>query len=103
MTDIDAKALAQHWVHSHEEDQGDTEVYRPQSYDFPPSRGRSGLNLRSDGGYAESAPGPSDRPEERGGGSWELHGDALTLQAPDGSKQTRKVVSVAADRLVLRR
>lgn len=33
------------WVHSHEEDDGDIKVYRPDSYDFPPSRGRRGFKM----------------------------------------------------------
>ncbi|MFT4164030.1 MAG: hypothetical protein QM650_02170 [Microlunatus sp.] len=37
------------WMHSHEEDTANTEVYRPASYRFPPARGRTGFELSADG------------------------------------------------------
>ncbi len=39
--------LFQHWMHSHEEDSGDVQVYRPADYDFPPARGRRGFELQA--------------------------------------------------------
>ncbi len=36
------------WRHSHEEDRDGQTVYRPDTYDFPPSRGRRGFTLRAD-------------------------------------------------------
>jgi hypothetical protein len=101
MSDLDRQQLAQHWVHSHEEDQQGEQVFRPASYAFPPSRGRSALHLRNDGTYSESAPGPTDRPTESGVGDWEISGNELTLRAPDGSIQHRKVVTLQPDKLVL--
>ena len=43
------ECILRHWVHSHEEDTQDVRVYRPASYDFPPSRGRMGYQFREDG------------------------------------------------------
>jgi hypothetical protein len=43
------ECILRHGVHSHEEDTQDARVYRPAGYDFPPSRGRMGLEFR-DGG-----------------------------------------------------
>ena len=37
------------WLHSHEEDSVGVTVYRDQSHRFPPSRGRTGFELRADG------------------------------------------------------
>jgi hypothetical protein len=103
MTKIERSALQRQWVHSHEEDGEGETVFRPASYAFPPSRGRSGLDLHSDGSYGESAPGPTDRPEETGGGTWELDGDVLRLHTAAGGTQTLKVVSAEPDRLVVKR
>jgi hypothetical protein len=99
---VERSALQRHWVHSHEEDSGEEQVFRPASYAFPRSRGRSALDLRADGSYGESGPGPTDRPEETGGGTWELDGDVLKLQTAGGGTRTLKVVSAEPDRLVVR-
>jgi hypothetical protein len=103
MTDVDLETLSRRWVHSHEEDTDGEQVFRPASYAFPPSRGRSALDLRSDGSYGERAPGPTDRPEESGEGRWELDGDTLKLRAPDGATRLLKIASANPDRLVVRR
>jgi Lipocalin-like domain len=95
------ETLTKHWVHSHEEDRPGEQVFRPDSYAFPPSRGRNGLILASDGGYTERGPGPTDQPEERSGGAWELEGNKLTLRAPDGTTQVRTIISLEPDKLVL--
>jgi hypothetical protein len=68
------------WVRSHEDDTEDEVVFRPASYDFPPSRGRTSIDLRPDGTYVESSPGPVDVPEEHSG-RWSLEGDRLVLEA----------------------
>ena len=103
MTAIDPSILRGRWVHSHEEDTNGEQVFRPASYAFPPSRGRTELVLRPDGSYGESAPGPVDRPEEGGGGAWTLDGDLLELRAADGSARRLKIASATADRLVVER
>ena len=103
MTEIDRSTLQRRWVHSHEEDTEGEMVFRPASYSFPPSRGRSGLDLRSDGSYGESGPGPADKPEETGGGTWDLDGDVLRLRTAAGGTQTLKVVSAEPDRLVVKK
>lgn len=97
----DAAALNGHWVHSHEEDEDGEQVFRPASFRFPPSRGRRALDLRADGSYGGSVPGPADRPEEAAG-TWRLDGDELELRAADGSTERLHVVSAEPDRLVLR-
>jgi hypothetical protein len=79
---IDPDELQGRWVHSHEEDTADEMVYRSASsgYDFPRSRGREALELRPDGSYEGTVPGPTDKPEASGGGTWALEdGDKLVL------------------------
>jgi hypothetical protein len=67
MTELDPAVVQKPWVHAHEEDTDSELIYRPASYSFPPSRGRSALDLRPDGTYVESSPGPTDRPEQTSG------------------------------------
>ena len=55
-------------------------VFRPADHDFPRSRGRTSFELRPDGTYLESSPGPVDLPEETTG-SWSLESDRLILGA----------------------
>ena len=77
-------------------------VFRPASYSLPPSRGRSALDLRADGTYVESSPGPTDRPEQAAG-TWVIDDDRLTLRPHAGSTRMLKIASAQPDRLVLRR
>ena len=37
--------MFKHWTHSREEDSEGIKVYRPNEYNFPPSRGREGFEL----------------------------------------------------------
>jgi len=73
---IEPERLQGRWVHSHEEDTDDEMVFRSASsgYEFPRSRGRQAFELRPDGSYEGSAPGPVDKPEPTEG-SWALEGD----------------------------
>lgn len=81
---IDRARLEGRWVHSHEEDTADELVYRSASsgYEFPRSRGREALELHADGSYGGVVPGPADKPEVSGGGSWALE-DGNKLVLPD--------------------
>lgn len=100
---IDRSALERAWVHSHEEDTADEQVFRLADFAFPPSRGRRGLDLRPDGSYAETAPGPTDRPESSLG-TWDLDGDTLVLSPSDAAGSERlRVTAVDAERLVVAR
>lgn len=98
---IDPKVLAQHWVHAHEEDSEAGRVYRPNSYQLPPSRGRSAFELEPDGSYLESGPGPTDRRSRKPNGSWRLEGAELVVQDESGGVRRSRVVSLSPDRLVL--
>ncbi len=102
MTKIEPGVLSQRWLHSHEEDTGREMVFRPDTYDFPPSRGRSGFELRPDGSATVLGIAPTDAPEEREG-TWILEsGNQLVVHTP-ALQQTQKltVVSGQKDRLVI--
>jgi hypothetical protein len=96
--------LNQHWVHAHEEDTADTRVFRPSSFPLPPSRGRRTLDLRTAGALTQSRPGPDDRRAPESGG-WSLDGHTLTLRSDRAGVAVERleVVSLANDRLVLRK
>jgi hypothetical protein len=97
--------LCRHWIHAHEEDHGDVQVFRPLEHALPPSRGRRHLELRHDGSLVESRPGPDDR-ALAAPGRWTLVGGRLRLfrdaaaRTPD---RELEVVSLDADRLVVKR
>jgi hypothetical protein len=101
---IAPQALLRHWVHSHEEDTPTEMVFRPAEYTFPPSRGRTGFELKSDGSYVETGIGPTDKPL-KALGSWSLDANALSLKKPTdaGSGRVLHVRSADPDRLVIKR
>jgi hypothetical protein len=99
---IERDALAGDWVHSHEEDTASEMVFRPADREFPLARGRRQLTLRADGTFIESAPGPTDRPEEAGG-SWEVDEDRLVLYRGEGEGEMLSVAAAEPDRLVVRK
>jgi len=105
MADDSAKNLTQRWIHSHEEDTADEMVFRPASFAFPRSRGRSGFELRPDKSMVEIQPGAADQGAEAHG-TWEYHGDKKVVMfkpATRGAASTRslKIISADADRLVV--
>ena len=103
MPDDSQKNLTNLWMHSHEEDTSSEMVFRPGSYNFPRSRGRSGFELRPDQSLVEIQPGASDRPEESKG-RWELQSGKNLLFFKPGAKQpdrSLKIVSADSDRLVM--
>jgi hypothetical protein len=48
MPNLPGCLLGKKWIHSHEEDT-DVRVYRPDTYGFPPARGRTGFEFREGG------------------------------------------------------
>lgn len=85
---IEPDRLAGRWVHSHEEDTEDEIVFRAagSGYTFPPARGRTSFELRPDGSYVETSPGPTDKPEDTPPGNWALEeGGRLVLAGEPGA------------------
>jgi hypothetical protein len=102
---IDRNVLHQHWVHSHEEDTETERVFRPASFAFPRSRGRSAMALKPDGGLVETGIGPDDRSQESLE-TWKLEGnDTLSIyeKGKRKPKRTMKILSLDKDRLVVRK
>lgn len=91
------------WVHAHEQDTDSERVYVRAGAPLPPSRGRTTLELRPDGTYVQTAPGPVDVPEAAAG-VWSLDGDELVLR-DDRARvpRTLRITAATADRLAVRR
>jgi hypothetical protein len=69
--DVDRDELYQHWVHSREEDRGDTLVYRPAgSAEFPPSWFRMRYTFHEDGTVDWLWLAPNDAHQLRQGTWW---------------------------------
>ncbi|MDQ1537510.1 MAG: hypothetical protein QOE58_1903 [Actinomycetota bacterium] len=86
------------WVHSREDDHDGINVYRRPDYDFPPARGRRGVEFRADGSFLEWAIGRGDTAEARPG-QWGQTPDGATVARPQASGQALRVVRVEPDRL----
>ena len=100
---VNQDALTQNWIHSHEEDTETQMVFRPATFSFPPSRGRSGFELKADGKLINRGIAPTDGPSETSG-SWALDNDnTLTFYLGAVKKPARslKIVSVDKTRLVV--
>jgi len=102
---IRGNALHRHWVHSHEEDTETERVYRPASFAFPRSRGRSAMALKPDGGLVETGIGPADGPKESRG-TWKLENDDILSIYETGKakpKRRMKIVSLDKEKLVIKK
>jgi len=98
------QALTRHWIHSHEEDTDIEMVFRPADFHFPPSRGRTGFELKSDGSLIQTGIAPTDGPQESRG-TWKLADDQLLLYTKSKTQPARilKIEQVAPDRLVIKK
>ena len=94
------------WIHSFEEDSVQSQVYRPQSWDFPLSRRpREAFELRADGTAQLFMPGAEDRPETAGASWTEEEGQLLIRTVKKGSRGpvTLRIVESGNDKLLVRR
>ncbi|WP_242693116.1 hypothetical protein [Sabulibacter ruber] len=104
-TDLPAAVYGQTWLHSHEEDSADVRTYRPNTFDFPPSRGRTGFMLQPDGSFMRYGIAPTDGLEEQPG-KWEGKGKNLlriTFDNPKHKPEELEVLSVSPEKLKIRR
>lgn len=90
------------WMHSHEEDNEGSLVFRPASFHFPRSRGRSGFELKPDHALIEIRIGSADCPVEQNG-QWELDELGCLKLEHDNEIDTLQIVSAEKDRLVVKR
>ena len=58
--EIMKKVIGTTWIRSFEDDKDGLEAYRPESYEFPPARGREGWKFEEDGTLKKQAIAPTD-------------------------------------------
>lgn len=75
------------WLNLHEENRGDTLVYRPNTYRFPPARGRTGFRIGPYGRFVQYDIAPTDGLEGRPG-NWTAAptGTALRIHLIDNQQ-----------------
>jgi len=97
----DAHLFGKTWLHANEEDTDDLKIYRPNTYPFPPSRGRTGFGLDADGTFRLLAIAPTDGLEEHTG-KWEMVNQNLmriTFAENEAEDFQLELISVTADLL----
>ena len=92
-----------HWVHSHEEDGAGTEVYRPRNWPFPLARGRSAFEIKPNGEFVQSGPGPVDVSVGRKGRWQAVAPDRIAVYLPDQKSYELRISSVSPDLLKVTR
>jgi hypothetical protein len=98
-------AIFRRWTHSREEDTHDVTVYRPPNFPFPPSRGREGIEFRTDGEFIHYRIGATDRSEGIVG-RWRLERDnviEIDFESPRLSPYRLNLISVDSEILKVRR
>ncbi|RAU84477.1 hypothetical protein [Pontibacter arcticus] len=103
---LEAQLTGKTWLHSFEDDQNDLTVFRPNTFNFPPSRGRTGFALEPGGVIIRYDIAPTDGLEEHTG-KWTLNDDKtiqVTLDEEDiNDRQYRlEIVSLKDDVLKVR-
>lgn len=99
------KQLERTWLHAHEEDQGDVHVYRPNTYAFPPSRGRTGFTFDHNGLFTQLDIAPTDGLESRKG-KWTTENDhtlAISLDDKKDPDYKLEIISIENNVLKVRR
>lgn len=97
--------LTRQWVHSFEEDSGDLTTYRPADYQFPPARGRAGIEFHADGTFTERQIGPADALVEVRG-RWQYGGSGLvrvSFDDPGRPERMFEIVECTDQKLQVRR
>ena len=96
------KQLEGTWLVSHEENRGDTLVYRPNTYNFPPARGRTGFALKPFGRFEQFDIAPTDGLQGREG-SWTADGNTrLRIHLTDGQSPDYTLEIISLDKQVLK-
>jgi len=83
------------WLHAVEEDSADVEAYRPNTYAFPPSRGRTGFSMSPDGTFRLFAIAPTDGLEEHPGRWKKIEKDKLRISFPDEQTEGFDLIFIA--------
>jgi hypothetical protein len=97
------EALIGHWVHAHEEDSGDTAVYRRVGWPLRPARGRSAFEIKADGEFVRHGTGPVDVSTSRTG-RWRIVApDRIAVTLPGQRSYELRIASVEPELLKVTR
>lgn len=94
-----------HWMHSHEEHVGDVEYFRPSTYQFPPSRGRLGFEIKKEGQFTLYTIAPADGRDQIDGEWIFVPPDTIIAEFPGiGNRDFQfKIVSCNKELLIIKR
>lgn len=96
------KQLEGTWLVSREENSGDTLVYRPNTYAFPPSRGRTGFAIKPYGRFEQFDIAPTDGLAGRPG-TWASDGAArLRIHLTNGREPDYTLEIISLEKQVLK-
>ena len=98
----DQKLLFRQWLHLREADANGQEEYRPTGYAFPPARGRSGVEFKSDGSFAYLNPAPNDAGTVAKPGRWEQDGANVLKVTVEGQSRRLEIVKLTETEMALR-
>lgn len=96
VSNVLSSAIYQHWIHSYEEDVEEMQIYRPHDYQFPPSRGRDGFEIKENRQFIFYTIGATDRPQAIVG-KWELLDETklkVSLEGREDQSFTLEVVEL---------
>jgi hypothetical protein len=100
---IDKNLLVGGWLHAHEEDQPGEMVFRPNSRQLPPARGRRGYEFHPDGSLTQISSGPADR-STASQGHWSAGPQGhIKISIPGQPDEIFEVVAQDKDRLVIKK
>ncbi|SCG76564.1 hypothetical protein GA0070614_5951 [Micromonospora coxensis] len=101
-TSMSDERLLRHWTHSFEEDHEGVRVYRPAEHDFPPARGRDGMEFHADGTFVDRPIGRGDANERRPG-RWRCPPEGpIRVDTAAGARRRMEIVRLEPDRLEVR-
>lgn len=89
------------WRHSFEEDRDDIIVFRPEEFNFPSARGRSGVEFKPDGTFIQTNIGPTDVNQFLKG-QWKMENSDNLRTVVDGNKQKLEIIERREDILRVR-
>ena len=100
---VDQQLLQRGWLHAHEEDGPGQAVFRPDTQQLAPSRGRTGYEFQPGGRVVKRGPGPTDR-STSAVGSWTIDPqNHLIIQIPGAPDEVLQIEALDADRLVIKK
>ena len=89
------KQLEGTWLHAHEEDHDDVQVYRPNTYAFGPSRGRTGFAFDHNGLFTQYDIAPTDGIEGRKG-QWKAQDERTVRISLDDKKEPDYLLEIVS-------